>query len=82
MSIAVTFNGSTYNIPQYNDTGWAQNSGNLSLFLVAVAQSFGGWTTDIILTNPGSGVIIADAYNGHTYRILMANGIVSTQLIT
>ena len=82
MSVPVTFNGSTFNIPVYNDTGWAQNPGNLSLFLQAVAQSFYGWNSDITIIPPGSGVIVTDAYNGHTYRILVANGVVSTQLVS
>lgn len=82
MSISVTFNGSVYNVPQYNDTGWAQNSGNLTLYLVALGQALSGWTGDITLTNPGSGVILADLANGHTYRVMMVNGILSTELVT
>lgn len=36
MSTPVVINGTTYNIPAYNEVGWAQGSGNLSSFLVAV----------------------------------------------
>lgn len=36
MSTPVIINGTTYNIPAYNEVGWAQGSGNLSSFLVVV----------------------------------------------
>lgn len=82
MSIAVTFNGSSYSIPQYNDTGWAQGSGNLTLYLVALSSALSGWNSDITIIPAGSGIILTDAVNGHTYRVLMYNGVVSTQLVT
>lgn len=82
MSIAVSYNGNTYNVPQYNDTGWAQNSGNLTLYLVALASGLSGWTGDITLVTPGSGLILTDAVNGHTYRVLMYDGQLSSELVT
>ena len=82
MSVSVTFNGGSYNIPQYNDTGWAQNPGNLTLFLVALSSALSGYNSDITILPAGAGVIMTDAVNGHTYRVLMYNGVVSTQLVT
>ena len=37
MSTPVTFNGVVYSIPAYQDTGYAQGSGNLSSYLIALA---------------------------------------------
>lgn len=37
MSTPVTVNGINYNVPAYNDTGWAQGTGNLSQLLIALA---------------------------------------------
>jgi len=42
MSTPVTFVGSTYNVPAYQDTGYAQGTGNLSSYLIALAT--GGLT--------------------------------------
>lgn len=39
MSSIATLNGVQYIIPAYNDTGWAQGAGNLSLYLAAVAAN-------------------------------------------
>jgi hypothetical protein len=82
VSIAVTYNGAPFNVPQYNDVGWAQNTGNLTLYLVALASGLAGWTGDITLTTVGAGIILADAVNGHTYRVLMYNGQISSELVT
>lgn len=82
MSIAVTYNGNSYNIPQFNDTGWAQNSGNLTLYLVALATGLSGYNGDITILPAGDGVILTDAVNGHTYRVLMYNGVLSTELVS
>lgn len=82
MSIAVTFNGNAYNIPQYNDTGWAQNPGNLTLYLVALSSALSGWSGDITILPSGAGLILTDAVNGHTYRVLMYNGVISSELLT
>ncbi len=82
MSVPVNFNGTTFNIPQYNDTGWAQNSGNLTLYLVALASGLSGWNSDITILPAGAGLILTDASDGHTYRILMNSGQISTQLVS
>lgn len=37
MATPVVFNGVTYSIPAYGDTGYAQGSGNLSSYLIALA---------------------------------------------
>ena len=37
MATTVVFNGVTYSIPAYNDTDYAQGSGNLSSYLIALA---------------------------------------------
>ncbi len=46
MSTVVTLNGQQYTVPAYNDTGYAQGNGNLSLYLVAIStgtlQATGG----------------------------------------
>jgi hypothetical protein len=39
MSSIATLNGVQYIIPAYNDTGWAQGAGNLSLYLAAIAAN-------------------------------------------
>lgn len=82
MAVPVTYNGNVFNIPQYNDTGWAQNTGNLTLYLVALASGLSGWNSDITILPAGAGLIVTDASDGHTYRILTNNGQVSTQLVS
>lgn len=37
MSTLVTYNGVQYTVPAYQDTGWAQGTGNLSSYLIALA---------------------------------------------
>lgn len=37
MSTPVTYVGNSYSIPAYNDTGYAQGSGNVSSYLIALA---------------------------------------------
>jgi len=39
-------------------------------------------TGDITFTTAGSGIILTDIANGHTYRILMSNGIISQQQVS
>jgi hypothetical protein len=39
MSSIATLNGVQYIVPAYNDTGWAQGAGNLSLYLAAIASA-------------------------------------------
>jgi hypothetical protein len=38
MATNVVFNGINYSVPSFNDTGYAQGPGNLSLYLVALAS--------------------------------------------
>jgi len=38
MATTVTLAGVSYTIPAYNEAGWAQGSGNLSQYLIAVAS--------------------------------------------
>ena len=96
MPVPVTWAGTTYNVPLYNDTGYAQNSGNLSLYLVSLAQNaigtsggtyalsstlgFSGF--DLAVTTVGKGVIVPDTTNGHTYRLVTVNGAVTAVLVT
>ncbi len=42
MSTNVTVGGSTYPVPLYGETGWAQGSGNLSQLLIALAAVSAG----------------------------------------
>ena len=39
MATNVSTGGATYAVPAYNDTGWAQGTGNLSAYLVALAST-------------------------------------------
>lgn len=48
MSTPVVWNGVTYNIPLYNDVGYAQGQGNLSSYLIALANG----PSPLISTNP------------------------------
>lgn len=82
MAVSINYNGNTFSIPQYGNTGWAQNPGNLTLYLIALASGLSGWNSDITILPAGSGVIVTDATNGHTYRILVNNGVISTQLVS
>jgi hypothetical protein len=83
MSVSVTFNGQTYSIPQYNDTGWAQGSGNLTLYLTALGAGFSGYTGDITLTGAGLGLVVTTPDGLHTYRIAIDNaGEITTQQLT
>ena len=63
MSTPVTFNGASYSVPAYNDSGWAQGSGNLSLYLIAIAQG-------TLQTTGGSFTLSADVNFGSTYGVL------------
>lgn len=58
MATNITFNGSSYQVPAYNDSGWAQGAGNLSSYLVAIAagtlQTTGGTFTLSNTVNFGS----------------------------
>lgn len=52
MPTPVVFNGVTYNIPLYNDTGYAQGTGNLSSYLIALAN--GPFPFQTTTTNPAT----------------------------
>lgn len=40
ISTLVTVNGTQYRVPAYQDTGYAQGTGNLSSYLIAIATAF------------------------------------------
>jgi hypothetical protein len=63
MSTPVTFNGVVYNIPAYNDTGYAQGPGNLSSYLVALA-------TGTLQPSGGSFPLTADLNFGSSFGLL------------
>ena len=65
MATTVTFNGSTYSVPAYGDSGWAQGAGNLSSYLVAIAAG-------TLQTTGGTFTLSADANFGATYGIVAA----------
>lgn len=65
MSTSVSINGSTYYIPAYNDTGWAQGAGNLSSALIALAQS-------TLQTVGGTFTLSANVNFGATYGVIAA----------
>jgi hypothetical protein len=56
MSTAVTLSGQTYYIPAYDDDVWAQGSGNLSSYLIAVASQIAStpsfMQTVVVTTSP------------------------------
>ena len=62
MATLVTFNGSSYSVPAYGNTGWAQGSGNLSSYLIAIA---GG----TLQTTGGTFTLSAEVYFGATYGV-------------
>lgn len=66
MATTVSFNGISYSVPGYNDSGWAQGTGNLSSYLIAIAagavtpttratqtQTFTGQTSVTVTHNLG-----------------------------
>ncbi len=66
MPTPVIVNGVTYNVPLYNETGWAQGAGNLSQLLVALSAvnaSSGFMQIQAVSTSPVSGA------TGHTYLV-------------
>ncbi len=62
MATLVTFNGSSYSVPAYGDSGWAQGAGNLSSYLIAVAAG-------TLQTTGGTFTLSAEAYFGATYGL-------------
>lgn len=71
MATTVSFNGSSYSVPAYNDIGWAQGPGNLSSYLVAIAsgtlQTTGGtFTLSANVNFGGSFGVIAAYFTTHS----------------
>lgn len=62
MATLVTFNGSSYSVPAYGDSGWAQGSGNLSSYLIAIAAG-------TLQTTGGTFTLSAEVYFGATYGV-------------
>lgn len=65
MSTTVSYVGTQYNIPAYQDTGYAQGSGNLSAYLIALA-------TGSLTLSGGTFTLTADADFGATYGLKSA----------
>lgn len=63
MSTPVSYVGNTYNVPAYNDTGYAQGSGNLSSYLIALA-------TGSMTLSGGSFPLTADANFGTSFGLV------------
>jgi microcystin-dependent protein len=83
MSTVVTLNGINYSIPSYNDKGWAQGTGNLSAYLVAVATALNGGgggggmpLIDIVSVTGTSQNVI----NGKTYLVATGSHAVSLNM--
>ena len=65
MATTVTFNGASYSVPAYGDTGWAQGPGNLSAYLIAISSGS-------LQTTGGNFTLSAPVNFGATYGILSA----------
>lgn len=65
MSTPVTYNGNSYNVPAYQDTGYAQGTGNLSSYLIALA-------TGSLTLAGGTFTLTADANFGATFGLIAA----------
>ena len=63
MPIPVTYNGASYSVPVYNDTGYAQGPGNLSNYLVALASGS-------LQQTGGSFPLTADANFGPSFGLV------------
>lgn len=62
MSTAVTYVGTQYNVPAYQDTGYAQGTGNLSSYLIALA-------TGSLTLSGGTFTLTADADFGANFGL-------------
>ena len=62
MSTPVTYVGTQYNVPAYQDTGYAQGSGNLSSYLIALA-------TGSLTRSGGTFTLTADANFGANFGL-------------
>ena len=63
MATVVTFNGSSFSIPAYGDIGWAQGTGNLSAYLIAIASG-------TLQTTGGTFTLSAPLNFGATYGLI------------
>lgn len=63
MATTVSLAGTNYSIPAYSDSGWAQGSGNLSSYLIAIASV-------TLQTSGGTFTLTADVNFGSSYGIL------------
>jgi len=63
MSTPVIFNGVTYNVPSYGDTGYAQGVGNMTAYWIALA-------TGSLQKTGGAFTLTADVNFGPTYGLL------------
>ena len=66
MATTVVFNGSNYSVPAFGDTGWAQGTGNLSSYLIALASG-------TLQTTGGSFTLSAPLNFGPTFGITAAS---------
>ncbi len=63
MATAVTLNGAAFSVPAYNDIGWAQGTGNLSAYLIAIASS-------TLQQTGGAFTLTADVNFGSSYGLI------------
>lgn len=63
MSTPITFNNISYSVPAYNDTGYAQGSGNLSSYLIAIS-------TGTLQQSGGTFSLTADVNFGLNFGLL------------
>lgn len=63
MATPITYVGNAYSVPAYGDTGYAQGSGNLSSYLVALA-------TGSLTLSGGSFPLTADANFGTNFGLV------------
>lgn len=70
MSTPVSYSGTTYNVPAYQDSGYAQGTGNLSSYLIALATAipYNG-TVDITISTAGKGLVVKTPDGTKTYRL-------------
>lgn len=66
MPTPVVVSGTTYNVPLYNETGWAQGAGNLSQLLIALA-AVGASSAFMQITSVSTTPITGAT--GHTYLV-------------
>lgn len=67
MPTPVTVGGVTYQVPLYNENGWAQGQGNLSQLLIALAAVSGSTPALILVTTVTAPT--QDVATGNTYLV-------------